>query len=174
MINSQENLNASQLAVKEIFELHYDELLAYGRNFAFENRLVEDALHDLFVQFIESPSNILNARDQKSYLKTSLKHAIINQLQKNNKISLGSNLVEIAIPSYEELLIDKISSAQEALFVAKLLDNLTTSQKTILTLRFYRSMSYDEIAQKLDISKRTVYNQIHEAMQKMRKIGPQR
>lgn len=155
--------------VVKIFEDHCDSLVLFGRNLGFKSVEVEDSIQDLFLKFCENEVLIINARNREAYLKISLKrHLLRKYAQDRRTIEHSSKVLEISVPSYEEQLIKKQTSLQDAIAVKEALSCLSKSQKTIMTMRFYRSMSYEDIAGKLGIKKRTVYNQVHDAMKKMR------
>lgn len=169
MKNLSENIPESNHQIHELFSEYYDELLTFGKKIDADSGLVEDSIQDLFLKFCENHELFLKVEDPKAYLKVSLKRQIIHKRSKQRgQKKDNSKLVEISVPSYEEILIKKQTSLQDALAMKKALNSLTSSQKNILTMRFYRSMSYEEISTKLDISKRTVYNQMHDAMKKLR------
>lgn len=169
----RKNSGQSNLAIVEIFEQHYNAILFFGLKITRNKELIEDCIQDLFLKFCENQKLIHNAENIEAYMKASLRRLILKKIDHNAK-SIPSTLkfLEIAIPSYEEVLISKQQSLQQSLQMKEALEHLSTSQKTILTMRFYRSMSYDDIASKLGITKRTVYNQIHDSIKKMRGIYP--
>ncbi|GLR17783.1 DNA-directed RNA polymerase sigma-70 factor [Portibacter lacus] len=153
----------------DIFEKHYNTLIFFGRNLGADKVLIEDCIQDLFLKFCENESLILGAHNPQAYLKSSLRRELLKKMDKKvTHLDASANVLEISVPSYEELLINQQSSLQESLSVKEALSQLSKSQKTIMTMRFYRSMSYEDIAAKLGITKRTVYNQVHDAMKKMK------
>lgn len=166
-----QHIDSKDNRIVSIFSKYYSDLVYYGSQINNNKSLVEDCIQDLFLKFCENSNLILDANDQEAYLKTSLKRQILKRVElHNNQKKMGSKMIEISEPSYEEVLIKNQSSIQDSLFVKSLLDELSPSQKTILTMRFYRSMSYEEIATKLVITKRTVYNQVHDSLKKLKSI----
>jgi RNA polymerase sigma factor (sigma-70 family) len=165
----KQHSTAQHARIYDIFVLHYNELIIYGLGIKSDKQLVEDCIQDLFLKFCENENLILEANEQIAYLKSSLRRQIIKTkgISESNEIS-GAKMLDISVPSYEDQLIENQSNIQDALTLKNLMESLTQSQKTILTLRFYKSMSYDEIAEKLDISKRTVYNHVQDAFKKLK------
>jgi len=167
---SQHNKN-SNTQVKRLFSQEYKSLLRYGLQVSANESLVEDSIQDLFLKFCENENLIIGIRNQNSYLRVSLKREIVHKLEKLNKEE-GPRMVDIAVPSYEQKLIQNQSNLQDTVKIKAGLASLSPSQKTVITLRFYKGMSYQEIADKLGTSKRTVYNQVHDAVKRMRKSMP--
>ena len=131
--------------------------------------MVEDSIQDIFVLMCEQPHLIAGAKNLDSYLRVSLKREILKKLENSRKRSVTGEVFDISIPSYEDALVKKQDSIQLSIKLRHVLELLTPSQRTVLTLRFYRGLSYEEIADKMGITKRTVYNQVHDAMKKLKK-----
>lgn len=153
--------------MQEFFSVHYEDLLSYGKTITPSVSIVEDCIQDLFLKFCENQDLIDSIESPRSYLKTSLRRSIILHTN-NQRTKQDIKLIDISVPSYEEMLISKQSNLQDSLRIKKILEVLSPSQKTILSLRFYKNLSYVEIAEKLDITKRTVYNQVHQALKKIK------
>ena len=157
--------------VKRLFSQEYKSLLSFGLQITFNQNIVEDSIQDLFLKFCENQNLIIGIRNQASYLRVSLKREIIHKLERIN-VDNGPKMVDIAVPSYEQKLIQSQSNLQDTLKIKAGLASLSPSQKTVITLRFYKGMSYQDIADKMGTSKRTVYNQVHDAVKKMRNSMP--
>lgn len=165
-----ENSHISQpiQEVHSLFSIHRKELLEYGLKISSNQEMVEDVIQDLFLKFCENENLTLGIKNPKSYLQVSMKRELISRLEKARKTE-GPTMIEISVPSYEQLLIENQKSVQDSLLIKECMASLSPSQKTVLTLRFYKGLSYDEIAIKMGSSKRTVYNQVHDSIKKMRK-----
>lgn len=160
--------NQTNEELKMLFKKQYDMLFDYGLKVSTYRSVVEDSIQDLFLKFCENEQLILGIRNQESYLRVSLKREIVNKLAKNTAVQ-GPTMVDFSVPSYEQTLIHNQQSVQDTIKIQAGLASLSPSQKTVITLRFYKGMSYQDIASKLGTTKRTVYNQVHDAVKKMRK-----
>ena len=161
----------NQDTVRQIFSVYREHLMRYGVSIHRDHNLVQDSLQNLFLKFCENPQLIIQANNQEAYMKSSLRREIIKKANdRQRKLDEAPTFREIAVPSYEDILIKRQNSLQDSIKMQNMLKKLSPSQKTILTLRFYKGLSYDDIASKLDIKTRTVYNQVHDAMKKLRNI----
>ncbi len=147
---------------------YHRSLLNYGLNIHSDRSLVEDCIQDIFVLMCENNNILKNVENLEGYLKVSLRREIIKKASSERKKKQSGVFYDIYTPSYEEALIQKQKTLQQSDAMKRALDELSPAQKSVMTLRFYRGYSYEEIAQKMGTSKRTVYNQIHDAMKKMR------
>lgn len=164
----QKDIKVNHPAVVEIFEKNYSSLLLFGVNFGASRAETEDCIQDLFLKFCENEHLILGADHPKAYLQVSLRRQLLKQKRKQESPNNNLKILEISVPSYEDQIIKQQNAVQDAIAVQNALSSLSKSQKTIMTMRFYRGMSYEDIAGKLGITKRTVYNQVHDAMKKMK------
>ncbi|NNF35324.1 MAG: sigma-70 family RNA polymerase sigma factor [Saprospiraceae bacterium] len=155
--------------IVSLFNDEYDRLLGIGSGLCHDRQLIEDCIQDLFLKFCQNRELILNANNPQSYLTVSLRREVLRKLKaKTEEEYDSSKLIDLSVPSYEDLLIKSQTTIQSSIQIKKAFKVLSKSEKTILTMRFYRSMSYDEIANRLGVSKRTVYNQIHTSIKKIR------
>lgn len=159
--------NLENKELNSLFSAYYPELIKLGLKITSNRSLIEDAIQDLFLKFCENEKLIEGVKDPDSYLKVSLRREILVKLEKLRKTS-GPTTIEISVPSYEQLLINNQDSVQNSLMIQKCMACLSPSQKTVLTLRFYKGLSYEEIASKMGTTKRTVYNQVHDSIKRMR------
>lgn len=73
------------------------------------------------------------------------------------------------IPSIESTIIQRESNEQLHKQLTHVFQKLSSRQKEIIYLKFYNDLSYDEIAQLLDLEKKAVYNAVSKAMVVLRK-----
>lgn len=163
-------INQGSDGIQKLFDDHRPALMQYGLSLASKAK-VEDAIQDLFLKLCQSPHLISRIKEPIFYLKTSLRRSLLKTIvEERRRAGDPSKLREIGVISFERKLIQKQTTEERAQELRNALTQLSAGQRTILAMRFYRSMSYDEIASKLDIAKRTVYNQVHIAMSKLRGI----
>lgn len=165
------HINHNNQELEQLFVQYYDVLINTGMCITSNRVLVEDATQDLFLKFCENENLLSGVKNPESYLKVSIKREVLTKLSKlrNNE---GATTIEISVPSYEQLIINNQDSIQDSILIKKGMASLSPSQKTVLTLRFYKGLSYDEIAKKMGTTKRTVYNQVHDSIKKMRNSLP--
>ncbi|MDX5438677.1 MAG: sigma-70 family RNA polymerase sigma factor, partial [Pontibacter sp.] len=71
--------------------------------------------------------------------------------------------------SYEDLLIGSQADEEMRAKLQKVLQKLTKTQLEVIRLKYYESLSYEEVATILQIQPRTAYNQVYEALKLLRK-----
>jgi RNA polymerase sigma factor (sigma-70 family) len=56
----------------------------------------------------------------------------------------------------------------------KVLANLSRRQQEVIYLRFYMDADTDEIAEIMSLNRQSVYNLLHDALRRLRKVSPKK
>lgn len=153
-----------ELYFKKIYLQYAPVLMRFAEKFI-PFLYVEDIVHDVFLKLWEK--NILIP--EKEFMKilfTSVRNACLDHLRKvkSKQKYIDQRIIELKI---EELLsFDDLDSDDEILLkkVVKEIEKLPEKRKEILELTYIQGMNAGQIADKFDLSKRTVENQIYRAI----------
>jgi RNA polymerase sigma-70 factor (ECF subfamily) len=155
-------LNAVQF--EEMFNLHYTMLCNVASNIVRDRDAAEDIVQELFASVWRKRNELDLSLNFKGYLLRSVSNASLNYLESNKrKISLSDNESRI-----EQVNSETPSTLELRKQVRKALDNLPPRCRTIFVLSRIYDMKYREIAEHLDISIKTVENQMGIALEKLR------
>lgn len=157
-----------QDALKSIYTNYYQKLCIYILNFTTDRNLVEDVVQDTFLKLWNKretlrPDGSLNAYLYKvTYNNFIDNYRKIKRLDKElDNIRLAS-LAELLDENHEELFYQRLLKVKEA--IAQLPDRC----KEIFIMNKEKGMRYQQIADELGISVKTVENQIGKALQAIR------
>lgn len=155
---------------EEVFTSHYPSLLLLARKILLDTTAAEDIVHHIFLQLWEK-KDALQIRDSLSaYLSTSVRNACLNHLKhvKVKEEYEASFLRKVSDPVLSDtpsaLLIEK----EQVKEIKTWIDELPEKCGRVFRLSRFHSMSNKEIALLLNISVRTVENQIYRAMKILR------
>lgn len=98
---------------------------------------------------------------------------MLKDLNKNNrtsKLTLPEELKANADIQDFQFIIEQEESKRILILKNAILD-LPKRQRELIKLRYYHGLSYDEIAEKTQLTKRSIYNQIHTAIKSL-KLNP--
>lgn len=159
------------LDFERFFMTHYKVLFGVGYRLCGDKELTKDLLQSFFLELWESRFQSQNIQYLEAYLKKSFHRKVVKILQKNtsHQIALKNQNQPFSVPSYEDLLINFQTEKNQKQQLATAIDNLPDQQKEALNLRFKEGLDYEEIAASTGKSQQTIYNQIHSAIQKLRK-----
>lgn len=163
-------------AYEFIYNRHARELFSYGLHIVRNRQLVEDCVHDLFVYVFQHRATLGDTNAIKYYLFKSLRRRVIEVLEKQSKAAQESRAVadsyhhdELATASQEVNIIEAETSIAKNRRLAEAIENLPPRQKEAIYLLYFSKLEYEEIAAIMSLSIRTVYNQIHTAIQTLRR-----
>lgn len=161
-------IRGDETAFELLFRHYYPGLVIFVSQITLDKAEAEEIVQDFFFRLWKRRDQIKESPSLKSYLFTSVKNRGINFIVSKNyesrkieelKRVMGSNL------TYEQDVF-VTSELQEK--IKQAFEKLPPRTKEIFILSRFDDLKNDEIAQKLNISKRTVEIQISNALKILR------
>lgn len=131
-----------------------------------DKTLIEDCVHDLFIEIWNNKANLGVPRSVKAYLLCSVQRKIIRQV-KRKRTSVPYEMADLhdtEVQSIEKKMIMEQHHAEKKKHIHRAIKVLTRRQQEAVLLKFYANLSYPEIAAKMYISTNAIYNLISKAM----------
>jgi len=159
-------VTSNKIDIETSFKLYYSPLCKYANSFVFDKDVCEDMVQEIFLKIWDKPPKIKTSIS--SYLYRAVKNACINELKKTaQQAIIPIEEVEDPIDTPFEINREKnIELLKEKVETA--IENLPPRCKEIFIMRRSMQMSYDEISECLNISKKTIESQINSAIKKLR------
>ncbi len=158
----------------ELYRLFYRYLFDYGKYITPDEDLVKDCIQALFLQLWEKRENLSSANNVRHYIVISFKRSLLVSMQKQqalHSITVGDSIYDdfYREDSVEDALINAQENENKIAKLGKAILKLPARQRELIYLKYYKGLSYEEIAVLSQINVRTAYNQIHTAIQSLRK-----
>lgn len=150
-----------------LFEKHFAPMLIFGLSIRNDKALVKDIIQEVFLDIWDKRKTLPTVQHPRAYLQQILKRKLLKRLRSDGLQTQGETLSGSS-PSYESLLIQQQEDQERQRQLASALNQLTQKQREMIQLRFFEGLSYEQIADKTDTQKRTVYNQIHRAIKSLK------
>lgn len=155
-----------QVAFRQLFDRFYKYLVVTVNNVSGDEQMAHDIAQDVFLT-IWKKRNELNINNLKSYLRRAALNKMLNRIKANRMVFHDSSTLPESPSEFSEPLeLTKANNLQEA--VNKAMDVLPRRCRMVFKLRRLEGLSLKEIAAKLEISPKTVENQLTKAMKIMR------
>lgn len=155
-----------------LYRKYYHSLLFIGLKEIKDAHLVKDAIQQQFLYLWEKRETIQMAKNVRAYLIVSFLRKLSADWKKSERAGnlkvAWNNLSEEPLTTPEEKLIIKDEQEQLGRLLMSHINALPARQKELILLRFYEGLTYEEIVQKTNLTHRTVYNKIHEALKKLK------
>jgi RNA polymerase sigma-70 factor (ECF subfamily) len=151
-----------------IFLHYYPRVKLYLFSFLKDEENSKDLSQEIFIKIWINRGTISNVNNMSAYLFRMAKNAIYNHFQHNLiKQKFLSTLQEV--PVYEDFLEEYMFSDNLQEIIDVTITKMPKRRKQIFIMSRQEGMSNKEIAEKLNISKRTIENQLTLALAQLRK-----
>lgn len=151
-----------------IFRMHYEALCNYAYSFLDDRDEAEEIVQSTFLNVWEKKHNITIETSLKSYLYRAVRNTCLNAI-KHSKIKRKyvDESMATADKSHESVSQSIISSELDQK-IGEAMMALPEQCRLIFQMSRFEELKYSEIAEQLNISIKTVENQIGKALKIMR------
>jgi RNA polymerase sigma-70 factor (ECF subfamily) len=152
-----------------VFRTYYNLLCNYAFTFTKDADASEDLVQDLFIKIWEQRRGLLKEGSIRYYLFTAVRNNCITWLRREKRsatVQLTGYETISATTDYPDELMDE--EKDEKLLLEQAIAQLPPKCKEIFLLSRFGKLSYKEIATDLDISPKTVENQLGKAFKILR------
>lgn len=153
-------------AFQVVFDTWYNVLCNYAYSYLKDEDACEDVVQEVFTRIWEHRPDLIGTEDLRYYLFTAVRNNCISQLRKEKKNNVTHWDNESAEYMQEEE--DGEKEQERSAAIQKAIEGLPPRCKEVFLLSRISNMTYKEIAKSLDISEKTVENQIGKALKLIR------
>lgn len=161
---------SDKTSFEALFRIYYKDLHFFAYSFLKEKESAEDTVQNVFLKIWSNHENWNPEGTVKSYLFHAVKNESLNLLRRKRlaieKIELISTLVRERDNAEKE--IEEEQNGEIELHLEKAINSLPERCRQIYLLNRRSGLTYDEIAEYLDISVNTVNTQMGRALQSLR------
>lgn len=168
-------IKGNERAFELVFRNYYNKLFNYARHYVIDREIAHEMVQETFMKLWENRSGLDPDSNLTSLLYRITRNNSLNYLkhlciQKKYAESVRKNLIAYQL-NYEAL---KDETSEQIIYselqdkVNKAIEQLPPKCREIFVLSRSREFKYKEIANQLNISLKTVENQIAEALRRIR------
>lgn len=154
-------------AYKEIFFTFYNGLVRFAHSFVSERESAEEIVSDVMMKLWESRKTLDSIQNLRVYLYVSTRNSSLNFLKKRKLPVVGLDNMTFDFPAYtlnpEELMI----TAEMVKRINQAVNSLPPRCKLVFQLVKEDRLPYREVAEILNISIKTIDNQLAIALRKI-------
>ncbi|WP_341214730.1 RNA polymerase sigma-70 factor [uncultured Wocania sp.] len=154
-------------AFKVLFDKYYNTLVAYVKTFTKDKQSSEDIVQQVFVELWLKRHQLNISISVKGYLFTVAYRTYIDSIRSiKRRDNLLDDLKEKLLR--ESIIEDENTKNRRLNKLRFIINSLPPKCRKILELNKFHGLKYSEIAEKLDISNKTVESQMRIAYKKIR------
>jgi len=153
-----------------LFKEHYNTLANYAFSILKDKDGAEDVVQDVFVKLWQNKPEVVGTPQVKFYLLTATRNGCISALRKESgKVFVQPEAIQVADSAVESGSHTEDISA----VINKALATLPPQCLAIFKMSRFGKLSYQQIADELGLSVKTVENQVGKALRMMRQYAKQ-
>ena len=147
---------------ERVFRKYYQSLCLFALKYVRDPDEAEEIVQDMFVRVWQKRATLAISDSLKSYLYQAVRNACLNHLKhKNVKLEYQKNTIDSS-PSTNAG--DTLVALELEVKIRETLGKLPSERKKIFLMSRNEGFKYREIAEKLNISVKTVENQMSKAL----------
>ena len=156
---------------EQFFILTFPKVKAFAWKILHSEEDAEDIAQDIFVKLWDNPEIWENKETWDSYIYTMARNQIYNFLKHQSvELSYQEKLSQEDAPSFEFDTYDKLYAKELQLLIKLTLDNMPEQRRKVFSMSRKNGMSNQEIADRMQLSVRTVERHIYLALQELKKV----
>jgi RNA polymerase sigma-19 factor, ECF subfamily len=156
-----------QGALTAIYNRHWKPLFTSANNILKDKQACEDILHDIFLNLWVKRETLNIQESLQAYLYMATRYQVFRYI--NNNASIREDLFENLEERFLTTPADHILHQKEITGIIKeVVDALPDKCRTIYKMSREQQLSHKEIAEQLNITTKTVENQLTIALRKLR------
>ncbi|HEU4472780.1 MAG TPA: RNA polymerase sigma-70 factor [Flavisolibacter sp.] len=151
---------------EEVFREHYNSLANYALSILRNEHDAEDVVQEVFIRVWQNNPEVIATAEARYYLITATRNAAISHLRKQ----AGRQFVDPETAGLQHQAPEEAgnSHADPMDLAAKALQTLPPQCRLIFTMSRFGQLTYQQIAEELGLSVKTVDNQVGKALRLMR------
>lgn len=147
-----------------MFRQHYEKMYNLARYLLSDDDESKDVVSEVFTTILANNA-VLMPESEEGFLMRSVRNRCLNLIAHKG---VKERVTKLLIDDADVILSDKTDGRLEQLML--LIEDLEPPiRKQIFRLHYLKEMSYQEVADKVGVSKVTVFNQLSQAMEWIRK-----
>ncbi len=158
-------------ALGQLASAHYRTLYNYATKFTKDRELIKDCIQDLFLHLWDQRANLQSSPFVTIYLLKSLKYNLLKKLNQEKKWILDdidADYAPVENSNVESSIIDLELFNENEQKVKSILSSLPKRQQEVIFLKFYETLSIEEIAEIMEMNKQSVSNLLQRAIQNLK------
>jgi len=126
----------------------------------------EECLQNVFMKMAKNRSGVTGAKNMSGYIYTIARNETLDFLRKRRRIPEPTDPAEFWLVPAEEAS----RGGEEAVLVSRALAELPEEQRTVIVMKIYQDMTFDDIARAMEISPNTAASRYRYGMEKLKAL----
>jgi RNA polymerase sigma-70 factor (ECF subfamily) len=156
-----------EMELQRVYDEHAQALFAFLLNFTRDEQDTRDVLQEIFVQLARQPGLLRRARNERAFLISLAHHAAIDLMRRRGTRQKYHELFGAEPVSTFAAAGDPDELAFRAA-VSEALADLPPEQRAVIHLKLWEELTFEQIAESLDIPANTAASRYRYGLDKLR------
>ncbi|HLR89450.1 MAG TPA: RNA polymerase sigma-70 factor [Balneolaceae bacterium] len=160
--------SGDQYAFEQMFHSYYSKLCVFSNSYVKSLDVSRDVVQEVFIKIWDNREDFTINQSLKAYLYQAVRNHSLNHIDKQNH----RRRLQRSLKKHRETLHDEpdseLNTEELTQKVWKLVEQLPERRRTIFILYRKHGLSYAEIGEVMEISRKTVENQMGKSLQFIR------
>ena len=157
----------SERAIELLFEEYYGDLCRSAYRILPDQHLVEDLVQEVFYELWRRRRRLRIKSSLKAYLRRATRNKTLNYLRDHRRVYFEPADAQ-PLPGNLSGALRQLEAAELQELIDQAIDRLPERCRLVFVLSRFEDMTYHEIAEQLEISVKTVENQVSKALRLLR------
>lgn len=155
-----------------LYNAHVTLLYNYGRQITNQQDFIEDSIQEIFISIWKGRKNLSQVQSLKAYVMRSFRRQLIHRCQSERKKNTfyPPEHVDAMYLSAEYNWIEQEHKLIAEQKLRKAITKLSKRQREALFLIYYESLPYEQAAEVMNLTVKTVYNLVYEAIKNLKHL----
>jgi RNA polymerase sigma-70 factor (ECF subfamily) len=153
---------------REIYEHYQGKIFLFALRLTKSKSEAEEVIQEVFVRLWEKRENIKVEKNFNAYILTITKNLILDRLKKAAYDKTIQQNIYQNMQALQNTTVDILIEKELTWLHQQAIERLSPQRKIVFRLSREEELSYEEIAEKLGISKNTVRNQMSDSLKSIR------
>jgi len=160
--------SGDEKALEMLFKEYYQPLCRYANSYLEDPADAEEVVQNCFIKLWEKKENINIQSSVKSYLYQIIRNACLNEIKHQKVKKNYGDMVSLEGEQHSEASDQTTLRGELEEKIAIAIQSLPQQCRLIFTMSRFEELKYQEIADQLNLSIKTVENQMGKALKLMR------
>ncbi|MEJ8818916.1 RNA polymerase sigma-70 factor [Lacibacter sp. H407] len=157
-----------EAAYKELFMILFHSLTRFATGIVHSKETAEEIVSDVFISIWNDRARLNEIEDLQLYIFIAVKNNAIRKLkQQNKRVTISIDEIDVEMDSLYQNPEDQVMSSESLHHIEAAINSLPPRARLVFKLAKEDKMRYKEIANLLNISVKTVDNQLAIALKKL-------
>jgi RNA polymerase sigma factor (sigma-70 family) len=164
----QHIINGDKDAYAALYKSYFKKFYNYGHKFTANVAIVEDSIQEVFLDVWSKKEKMLEVESTGSYFFSAFRFTLLKKIKQSYQPLQLNALEDEPQFSVEQAIIEGEINKDLQQKLQAGLNTLTSRQREAIFLRFYESLSYEEVAAVLNISVKATYKIMARSLQSLK------